>query len=80
MTNPEPTCSPATRGDPDAIDAAGRRAIRQLTAALLVALVTLASAAVLLGAPVVPLAAMVGLALVTSGPVPAFLRRLRRSR
>jgi uncharacterized membrane protein YcaP (DUF421 family) len=78
---------PAKPTDPDpigealcAIDAAGRRAIRQLTAALLVALVTLASAAVLLGAPVVPLAAMVGLALVTSGPVPAFLRRLRRSR
>ena len=67
MTNPEPTCSPATRGDPDAIDAAiraldasGRRAIRQLTAAML--------------------GALVALALVTSGTGPAFLRRLRYSR
>ncbi len=87
MTNPEPTCSPATRGDPDAIDAAiraldasGRRAIRQLTAAMLVALVSLGIVAVLLGAPVLPLALAVGIALVTSGTGPAFLRRLRYSR
>ena len=86
MTNPEPTCSPATRGDPDtlaavilALDASGRRAIRQLTAAMLGALVALALVAALLGAPVLPLAAVVGLALV-GGADPAFLRRLRRSR
>jgi hypothetical protein len=86
MTNPEPTCSPATRGDPDtigeairALDASGRRAIRQVSAALLVALVALGIVAALLGAPVLPLAAVVGLALV-GGADPAFLRRLRRSR
>ena len=61
-----------------AIDAAGRRAIRQVAAAMLVALVALGIVATLLGAPVLPLALVVGLAFVTSGP--AFLRRLRRSR
>ena len=77
---------PAKPTDPDpigealcAIDAAGRRAIRQVAAAMLVALVALGIVAALLGAPVRPLAAAVGLALV-GGDDPALLRRLRRAR
>ena len=78
---------PAKPTEPDpigeairALDASGRRAIRQVSAALLGALVALALVAVLLGAPALPLALVVGIALVTSGTAPAFLRRLRRSR
>ncbi len=78
---------PAKPTDPDpigeairAIDATGRRAIRQVSAAMLVALVAIAVVAVLLGAPVLPLAIVVGLALAASVPGDAFLRRLRRSR
>ena len=78
---------PAKPTDPDpigeairAIDATGRRAIRQLSAAMLLAVVAIAVVAVLLGAPVLPLAIVVGLALATSGAAPAFLRRLRHAR